>query len=299
MRADAMAPRRRALPARDAGRGHRVDADLRVPAPMGPLSFARGADLRPLLDGLRVRPRRHGYDAAVSERFAAERVAVESGPYEVGEVSFHGALCFHTAGRNGTTQPRRALATTYYADGARVVDSPTLISGSWRDFLPDTAPGEVAATPLNPVVGRLPGDWPASDSLLTARPGGVQCPGVTGAQRSKGSLYVAAGLAPNGVGRRRGQSTFDAASFEPTLRQLTPLVTAAYDGIAHPDRLVPVGEQQRVGAGDEGPDARIGVVEALVHRAHPEGVSHRHPGEARGRAGACRRPARGSPRGHS
>ena len=47
---------------------------------------------------------------------------VEDGPYAVGEVSFHGATCFHTAGRNGTTQPRRALATTYFADGARVVD---------------------------------------------------------------------------------------------------------------------------------------------------------------------------------
>jgi hypothetical protein len=52
-------------------------------------------------------------------------------------------------------KPRRALATTYYADGARVVDSPTLISGTWREFLPGVQPGEVAATELNPVVGRL------------------------------------------------------------------------------------------------------------------------------------------------
>ncbi len=131
-----------------------------VPAPMGPLSFARGADLRPLLDGLRFDRVGTSYDRAVSERFAGAHVRVADDAYAVGDVSFHGALCFHTAGRNGTTQPRRALATTYYADGARVVDSPTLISGTWREFLPGVQPGEVAATELNPVVGRLPGGPP-------------------------------------------------------------------------------------------------------------------------------------------
>ena len=125
-----------------------------VPRPMGPLSFARGRDVRDLLVDLDFDKTGTTYDAEVARRFAARAVPVEDGPYEVGDVSFHSALCFHTAGRNGTTQPRRALATTYYADGARVVDSPTMVSGAWRDFLPGTEPGEVAASPLNPVVGR-------------------------------------------------------------------------------------------------------------------------------------------------
>ncbi len=125
-----------------------------VPRSMGPLSFARGEDLRPLLEDLAFDRVGTSYDAAVAERFAAARVAVEDGPYDVGDVSFHGARCFHTAGRNGTTQPRRALATTYYADGARVVDRPTMISGAWQDFLPGVVPGGLAATDLNPVVAR-------------------------------------------------------------------------------------------------------------------------------------------------
>ena len=58
-----------------------------VPRPMGPLSFARGAGLRPLLADLEF-------------------------------------------------------------------DSPTMISGTWQEFLPGVAPGEVAASELNPVVGR-------------------------------------------------------------------------------------------------------------------------------------------------
>ena len=125
-----------------------------IPDVMGPLSFAYGADLRPLLDGLVFDRVGTSYDEAVSARFRESAVRVENGPYSVGDVSFHGATCFHTAGRNGTTQPRRALATTYFADGARVVASPTLISGTWQEFLPGAVPGGPAATDLNPVVGR-------------------------------------------------------------------------------------------------------------------------------------------------
>ena len=125
-----------------------------IPPEMGPLSFARGTGLRELLHDLEFDKVGTSYDTEVARRFAGSRVPVEDGPYAVGEVSFHSALCFHTAGRNATTQPRRALATTYYADGARVVDSPTMISGTWQEFLPGLAPGAVAATPLNPVVGR-------------------------------------------------------------------------------------------------------------------------------------------------
>ena len=125
-----------------------------IPAAMGPLSFARGADLRPLLDGLVFDRAGTSYDEAVSARFAAAGVRVEDGPYAVGEISFHGATCFHTAGRNNTDQPRRALATTYFADGARVVASPTMISGTWQEFLPGAVPNGPAATELNPVVGR-------------------------------------------------------------------------------------------------------------------------------------------------
>jgi hypothetical protein len=125
-----------------------------VPREMGPLSFALGTHLRALLQDLEFDKVGTSYDTEVGRRFAAAGVSIEDGPYDVGDVSFHGALCFHTAGRNGTTQPRRALATTYYEDGARVVDRPTMVSGAWQDFLPGVAPGEVAATDLKP--GRRP-----------------------------------------------------------------------------------------------------------------------------------------------
>lgn len=127
---------------------------LAIPAPMGPLSFARGSGLRPLVQDLGFDKVGTSYDVEVARRFAAAGVSVEDGPYAVGDVSFHSALCFHTAGPNRTTQSRRALATTYFADGVRVVDSPTMVSGAWRDFLPGVEPGGLAASGLNPVVGR-------------------------------------------------------------------------------------------------------------------------------------------------
>ena len=122
---------------------------------MGPLSFARHPDLRALLGDLAFDRTGTSYDTTVSARIASSGTPTEDGPFAAGEVSFHGALCFHTAGANHTSQPRRALATTYYADGARVVERPTLISGVWQDFLPGVLPGELAATGLNPVVGHV------------------------------------------------------------------------------------------------------------------------------------------------
>ena len=125
-----------------------------IPTHMGPLALARGAHVRDVVADLSFDKVGTTYDAAVTRRFVENEVAVDAGPFAVGEVSFHSALCFHTAGPNRSTQPRRALATTYYADGARVVESPTLVSGSWRDFLPGVQPGSLAVSTLNPIVGR-------------------------------------------------------------------------------------------------------------------------------------------------
>lgn len=123
-----------------------------IPTAMGPLSFAHGPDVGSLVGDLEFDKVGTTYDAAVARRLDEHQVPVEAGPFNVGDVSFHSAACFHTAGPNRTRQPRRALATTYFADGARVIDSPTLISGAWREFLPGIAPGDLADSVLNPII---------------------------------------------------------------------------------------------------------------------------------------------------
>ena len=124
-----------------------------TPREMGPLAFGRGADTWRLAAGIPFDKHGTTYDRAVSEAFRDAGIAVEDGPFAAGEVSFHSSLCMHTAAGNRTDVARMVLATTYFADGARVVPAPTMISGDWQKFVPGTGPGEVVASARNPVVG--------------------------------------------------------------------------------------------------------------------------------------------------
>lgn len=56
-----------------------------------------------------------------------------------------------TPGRCRRT-PQMALATTYFAVGVRLVREPTMVSGAWRDFIPDTESGQPVTTPRNPLI---------------------------------------------------------------------------------------------------------------------------------------------------
>jgi ectoine hydroxylase-related dioxygenase (phytanoyl-CoA dioxygenase family) len=123
-----------------------------TPREMGPLAFARGVDLGGLLTGLEFDKHGTSYDRGVTDAFRAHAVSVEDGPFAAGEVSFHAASCFHTAGANRTTAARMVLATTYFADGTRVVPSPTMVSGDWRKFIPGAESGHVVSSQLNPML---------------------------------------------------------------------------------------------------------------------------------------------------
>ncbi len=122
-----------------------------IPRAMGPLAFAKPIGAWRLAADIPFDKTDDSYDRQVAQAFKDADIAVEDGGFEEGEVSFHHNLSFHTAGGNSTTLSRLVLANTYYVDGARVVDSPTLVSGDWRKFIPDTEPGEIAASRLNPV----------------------------------------------------------------------------------------------------------------------------------------------------
>ena len=128
-----------------------------IPLAMGPLAFAHPLDVHALVDAVAFEKSGTGYDRGVAETFRRHNVAVDETPFEIGEVSFHHNLNFHTAARNRTDRSRIVLANTYYADGARIVDAPTMVSGDWQKFMPGVAPGAVAASPLNPVCWPVPG----------------------------------------------------------------------------------------------------------------------------------------------
>ncbi|MGI9329819.1 MAG: phytanoyl-CoA dioxygenase family protein [Gammaproteobacteria bacterium] len=122
-----------------------------VPRSMGPLAFAVGMDVHELVESVPFSKFDTSYDQAIAEIFQAHDVPVDDGPFALGEISFHHAYSFHTAGPNRTDESRMVLATTYFADGARVVPQPTMISGDWRKFMPGVEAGETIASAYNPV----------------------------------------------------------------------------------------------------------------------------------------------------
>lgn len=126
-----------------------------IPLAMGPLAFAGPMDAYRIVEAVEFNKVDTSYDRKVAEVFRENGIRVDETPFEIGEVSFHHNLNFHTAARNRTTQSRIVLANTFYVDGARVVDSPTMVSGDWQKFMPGVGAGEVAASDLNPVC------WPA------------------------------------------------------------------------------------------------------------------------------------------
>jgi hypothetical protein len=122
-----------------------------IPRSMGPLAFAVGMDIHELVESVPFSKFDTSYDQAIAEIFKAHDVLVDDGPFALGEISFHHAYSFHTAGPNRTDKSRMVLATTYFADGAQVVPQPTMISGDWRKFMPGVEAGETIASDYNPV----------------------------------------------------------------------------------------------------------------------------------------------------
>ena len=127
-----------------------------VPEAMVPLSFAKPLNVFNLVKNINFNKNDTSYDKKVTEVFKANQVVIESGPFKMGEASFHHNLSFHTADSNKTSQSRIVLANTYFADGARVIKEPTMVSGDWQKFIPGVDPGGIVASELNPVC------WPAN-----------------------------------------------------------------------------------------------------------------------------------------
>lgn len=125
-----------------------------IPAAMGPLAFAAGRDVWRLAEDTDFSATDDSYDRGVARAFRDGGVRVDDSPFALGEMSFHHSWCFHHARANATTQPRMVMASTYFADGARLVDEPTMVSGDWQRFMPGAQPGGVIDTPLNPIVSR-------------------------------------------------------------------------------------------------------------------------------------------------
>lgn len=130
-----------------------------TPLPMGPLAFARGLESYRLVERFDFDKFGTGYDQAAIEALRAAQVDVTPIEYDLGDATFHHTRSLHSAGPNCTDVDRMALATTYFEDGARVVDEVTMISGDYEKFMPGVGPGDVINSELNPVLWREADRW--------------------------------------------------------------------------------------------------------------------------------------------
>ena len=122
-----------------------------VPVGMGPLAFAKSINSYRLVESIPFDKFGTSYDRRVGEVFRDAGVELDESPFDLGEISFHHNLSFHTAGPNLTHRSRIVLSNTFFADGACLVDEPTMISGDWAKFAPGVPPGGRLATPVNPI----------------------------------------------------------------------------------------------------------------------------------------------------
>lgn len=121
-----------------------------VPRAMGPLEFAAGSHR------LRNRDAVSMGISDESEQVIGKTMAdfpKTSEAFDLGEVSFHLGWTFHRAGPN-TTSTLRSVMTIIYIDSAMIVGEPANDSqrGDLNGWFPGLKPGDLAASPLNPVV---------------------------------------------------------------------------------------------------------------------------------------------------
>ncbi|WP_026874688.1 phytanoyl-CoA dioxygenase family protein [Jiangella gansuensis] len=123
-----------------------------TPLEMGPLSFAAGSHR---FEFGRDLPISDESEAALQVALAEQDLPVVTEPFALGDASFHLGWTFHHAGRNVAADPRRVM-TVIYIDADMVVAEPTNEhqAGDLTASFPGLRPGDLADSPLNPVLYR-------------------------------------------------------------------------------------------------------------------------------------------------
>ena len=123
-----------------------------INADMGTLRFASGSHAEGYLGDIPISDESEAQLRAFVERkgFRLQQAA----SMKAGSATFHSGWTLHSAPPNFSERMRPAMTTIYYADGTLVseLDNKNRISDRDR-WLPGTEPGELAASPLNPVLG--------------------------------------------------------------------------------------------------------------------------------------------------
>jgi len=121
-----------------------------VPADMGPLGFYARSQSVEFGRDLGISDES---EEKISANMARHGFAFECGAFELGEISFHLGWTFHKAGANVSGTPRAVMTVIYMDADMRLADALSPAQANDRDqWCPGVQPGEVIATPLNPLI---------------------------------------------------------------------------------------------------------------------------------------------------
>ncbi len=121
----------------------------------GTMSFASGSNASGYLGDLPISDRS---DEELS-RLVKERGfrVVAGGAMAAGDATFHSGWTLHAAPGNRSDAPREVMTIIYFADGVRVASADNAgRQNDLRSWLPGLAPGELAASELNPLLYAAP-----------------------------------------------------------------------------------------------------------------------------------------------
>lgn len=121
-----------------------------VPMDMGPLAFYRASHREAFGRDLAISDES---EAFISQEMEARGFAIDDQPYALGDVSFHGGWTFHRAGANKSQRPRSVMTMIYMDADMRVTEPQnSMQQADLAQWLPGLAPGDLAASPINPVL---------------------------------------------------------------------------------------------------------------------------------------------------
>jgi hypothetical protein len=117
---------------------------------MGPLAFYAGSQHAELGRDL---PISDDSERNITEAMMAQGFALVDGPFDLGEVSFHGGWTFHKARPNVSPQAR-AVMTIIYMDSTMQLkaSSNAMQDNDAGQWCPGVGVGEIIDTPLNPMI---------------------------------------------------------------------------------------------------------------------------------------------------